>query len=240
MPSAADPPPRILCLPACPAVPPNICIVEELAEGGSLHQRLHGPPGARRRCPLPYGQLLRVAADVAEAMCYLHPRIVHRDLKTQVGRGLGWLGCTAALVDACGEYVLTRGRGSWLAAGWMAGRASQPSVALLPAAPAACRTCCWMARGAPKCATLVSSWVRATAPRCGPLHVCTPPQMLTHSPPSSIPSRPPGRDCQVQGSHVCVHRRRPGWHTRLHGPRNVRWQARQRKGKLPLPLPMGC
>lgn len=65
-------------------MPPNICIVEELAEGGSLHARLHGTPGARRRQPLPYGELLRVAADVAEAMCYLHPRIVHRDLKAQV------------------------------------------------------------------------------------------------------------------------------------------------------------
>lgn len=71
------------CMPRA-AVPPNICIVEELAEGGSLHTRLHGTPGARRRRPLPYGALLRVAADVAEAMCYLHPRIVHRDLKAQV------------------------------------------------------------------------------------------------------------------------------------------------------------
>ncbi len=43
-----------------PAVPPNICIVEELAEGGSLHQLLHGRPGARRRRPLPYPQLLQV------------------------------------------------------------------------------------------------------------------------------------------------------------------------------------
>ena len=78
-------------------MPPNICIIEELAEGGSLHQRLHGPPGARRRRPLPYGQLLRVAADVAEAMCYLHPRIVHRDLKTQVG-GAGPGSCLESCV----------------------------------------------------------------------------------------------------------------------------------------------
>lgn len=63
--------------------------MEELAEGGSLHERLHGTPGARRRRPLPYGALLRVAADVAEAMCYLHPRIVHRDLKAQVGAARG-------------------------------------------------------------------------------------------------------------------------------------------------------
>ncbi|KAL4443548.1 hypothetical protein ABPG75_011285 [Micractinium tetrahymenae] len=75
--------PHIVCLLAACTVPPNICIVEELAEGGSLHARLHGTPGVRRRRPLPYGEILRVAADVAEAMCYLHPRIVHRDLKAQ-------------------------------------------------------------------------------------------------------------------------------------------------------------
>ncbi|KAI3428099.1 hypothetical protein D9Q98_006482 [Chlorella vulgaris] len=75
--------PNIVSLLAACTVPPNICIIEELAEGGSLHQRLHGTQGARRRSPLPYGQLLAVAADVAAAICYLHPRIVHRDLKSQ-------------------------------------------------------------------------------------------------------------------------------------------------------------
>jgi serine/threonine protein kinase len=76
-------------LPCHAAVAPNICIIEELAEGGSLHTRIHGPPGARRPSPLPYGELLQLGADVAEAMCYLHPRIVHRDLKSQVGAVTG-------------------------------------------------------------------------------------------------------------------------------------------------------
>ncbi|PSC72410.1 Serine threonine-kinase CTR1 [Micractinium conductrix] len=75
--------PNIACLLAACTVPPNICIIEELCDGGSLHQRLHGRPGARRRAPLPYRELLAVAADVAAALCYLHPRIVHRDLKPQ-------------------------------------------------------------------------------------------------------------------------------------------------------------
>ena len=75
--------PHIIAFLAACTVPPNICIVEELAEGGSLHQRLHGRPGARCTAPLPLPQLLQVAADVAEALAYLHPRIVHRDLKAQ-------------------------------------------------------------------------------------------------------------------------------------------------------------
>lgn len=33
--------------------------------------------------PAVHAAIAQVAADVAEAMCYLHPRIVHRDLKSQ-------------------------------------------------------------------------------------------------------------------------------------------------------------
>ena len=59
-----------LC-PAAPlhAVPPNICIVEELAEGGSLHTLLHGRPGAQRRRPLPYPQLLQVRLVSGFVLC---------------------------------------------------------------------------------------------------------------------------------------------------------------------------
>lgn len=73
---------------AC-TVPPNICIIEELAAGGSLHTRLHGKPGSRRRQPLPYGELLGIAAGIADAMVYLHPKVVHRDLKSQAREGRG-------------------------------------------------------------------------------------------------------------------------------------------------------
>lgn len=44
--------------------------------GGSLWDLLHGGAGA-----LPMARLLQVAVDVAEAMAYLHPKVVHRDLK---------------------------------------------------------------------------------------------------------------------------------------------------------------
>eukprot|EP00798_Chlamydomonas_sp_ICE-L_P021236 gene21236-28152_t len=75
--------------------PPNVCIVEELATGGSLYDRLHakshtnageggvtGPEGG----PMGLEEVLRVAVDVASALAYLHgfkPPIVHRDLKPQ-------------------------------------------------------------------------------------------------------------------------------------------------------------
>uniref|UniRef100_A0A1D1ZNS8 Protein kinase domain-containing protein n=1 Tax=Auxenochlorella protothecoides TaxID=3075 RepID=A0A1D1ZNS8_AUXPR len=75
--------PHIVSFLAACTVPPNICIIEELATGGSLHARLHGKPGARKRRPLPYHELLGIAAGIADAMVYLHPKVVHRDLKSQ-------------------------------------------------------------------------------------------------------------------------------------------------------------
>jgi hypothetical protein len=47
---------NIICFYAACTVPPNICIIEELAEGGSLHTRLHGRPGKRKTRPLQYPQ----------------------------------------------------------------------------------------------------------------------------------------------------------------------------------------
>ncbi|CAG9467718.1 unnamed protein product [Pedinophyceae sp. YPF-701] len=58
--------------------PPQVFVVAELATGGSLASRLHGPSGSGA---LPYGEALVVACDVAEAMMSLHPNVVHRDLK---------------------------------------------------------------------------------------------------------------------------------------------------------------
>ena len=48
--------PRIVCFLGACLRPPSVCILEELAEGGSLHAYLHGP--ARRK--LAYGQVLQV------------------------------------------------------------------------------------------------------------------------------------------------------------------------------------
>lgn len=75
--------PNIIAFLAACTIPPDICIIEEIAEGGSLHTRLHGPSGSSNRChPMPLMGILQVAIDVSHAMVYLHPGIVHRDLKS--------------------------------------------------------------------------------------------------------------------------------------------------------------
>jgi serine/threonine protein kinase len=82
--------------------PPDLCIVEELVEGGSLHAYLHGPGARRGDAGPPSGDAsetrpatltktlpsvssaLDVCFDVARAMAYLAARgVTHRDLKSQ-------------------------------------------------------------------------------------------------------------------------------------------------------------
>lgn len=75
--------PNIIAFLAACTVPPDICIIEELAEGGSLHAAIHGTRHSRKRQPFCISRLVAVAIDISEAMVYLHPRIVHRDLKSQ-------------------------------------------------------------------------------------------------------------------------------------------------------------
>lgn len=76
--------PNIIAFLAACTISPDICIIEELAEGGSLHTKLHGPSGSENRCrPLSLTDAIQIAIDVAQAMVYLHPSIVHRDLKSQ-------------------------------------------------------------------------------------------------------------------------------------------------------------
>ena len=68
--------------------PPNLCIVAEFLPGGSVYDLLH----TNKRLPAGHtaGQLrlsaplaLRLAADVAAGMAYLHSQgIIHRDLKS--------------------------------------------------------------------------------------------------------------------------------------------------------------
>lgn len=57
--------------------PPDFCIVEELVEGGSLHAVLHD-----QHRPLSYVEVLRLCRDIACAMTYLQPTVIHRDLKS--------------------------------------------------------------------------------------------------------------------------------------------------------------
>lgn len=49
----------------------------ERCAGGNLAQRIYAP--SKRRLTLL--EVLRVGADVAEGLAYLHPSVVHRDLK---------------------------------------------------------------------------------------------------------------------------------------------------------------
>ena len=60
---------------------PNLCIVMEYMDAGSLHQAIH-----KQNLVLPLPRLLQVAMDVAQGCHYLHrqkPMIIHRDLKSQ-------------------------------------------------------------------------------------------------------------------------------------------------------------
>ena len=69
----------VLYLGACTA-PPDVCIVTEWAEHGSLHEQLYD-----RTVPMSAVNRLGLALQTAQGMCYLHaPRhmIIHRDLKS--------------------------------------------------------------------------------------------------------------------------------------------------------------
>jgi serine/threonine protein kinase len=51
----------------------------ELVEGGNLAGRIYHP--SKRR--LDYLEILQIGADIASGLVYLHPAVVHRDLKPQ-------------------------------------------------------------------------------------------------------------------------------------------------------------
>jgi len=73
--------PCIINFLAASLTPPDVCIIQELAEKGSLYTLLHGS-GTEHK-PLRYGDILQYGIDIADAMAYLHPTVVHRDLKSQ-------------------------------------------------------------------------------------------------------------------------------------------------------------
>eukprot|EP01103_Thecamoeba_quadrilineata_P000567 TRINITY_DN10493_c0_g1_i1.p1 TRINITY_DN10493_c0_g1~~TRINITY_DN10493_c0_g1_i1.p1 ORF type:complete len:257 (-),score=27.46 TRINITY_DN10493_c0_g1_i1:47-733(-) len=60
--------------------PPNLCIVTEFVDQGSMWDVLHNP-----RIQLNWNRIMKMAIDTARGMSYLHlfkPPIIHRDLKS--------------------------------------------------------------------------------------------------------------------------------------------------------------
>ena len=64
---------------ACTRDKNNCCLIMELAPGGSLFHRIHD----RNKRRLGYLEILQLAHDIACGLAYLHPAVVHRDLKPQ-------------------------------------------------------------------------------------------------------------------------------------------------------------
>jgi len=95
--------------------PPNLFILTELAERGSLYQVIHS-----RSIILSQSLILSIATDIAEGMAYLHSHnILHRDLKSpNILITIDWL----AQITDFGESrvvssAMTTGRGTpeWMA-----------------------------------------------------------------------------------------------------------------------------
>ncbi|KAK9918851.1 hypothetical protein WJX75_007510 [Coccomyxa subellipsoidea] len=59
--------------------PVSACLVMELVMGGNLHQRIYDSSKPR----LTHLEILQIAHDVAEGLAYMHPSVIHRDLKPQ-------------------------------------------------------------------------------------------------------------------------------------------------------------
>lgn len=65
---------------------PNLALVTEYMDEGSLWDTLHPDRQTKSANPIPWDKNLKVLADVARGMAFLHgstPPIIHRDLKTQ-------------------------------------------------------------------------------------------------------------------------------------------------------------
>ena len=69
---------HVVQLYAASTVPPHLCLVIELASGGSLWEYLHST-----REPLPHARQAAFLYDIARGMLFLHTKgILHRDLKS--------------------------------------------------------------------------------------------------------------------------------------------------------------
>jgi serine/threonine protein kinase len=64
---------------------PQLCLVLELCTGGSLDRRLEVTAATSSKAPLRWQARVRIAAQVAQALVYLHsqsPPLLHRDVKS--------------------------------------------------------------------------------------------------------------------------------------------------------------
>ena len=114
--------PNIVQFMGASVVPPHLCLVEELVENGSLWNLLHserdgmGPPPR----PLSLLRTLDLAEEIASALAYIHPTIVHRDLKSgNVLLDSGWHAKVADFGIARfknNTYMTTHGGGAGTAA----------------------------------------------------------------------------------------------------------------------------
>ncbi|MEW5302145.1 MAG: hypothetical protein WDW36_004954 [Sanguina aurantia] len=57
----------------------HLALIMDLAEGGNLSERIH----SIRKRRLGYLEVLQVSRDIAAGLAYLHPGVIHRDLKPQ-------------------------------------------------------------------------------------------------------------------------------------------------------------
>lgn len=64
---------------ACTDDKNKCCLIMELMTGGNLYQRIHD----RNRRRITYIEILQIVNDIAEGLAYLHPFVIHRDLKPQ-------------------------------------------------------------------------------------------------------------------------------------------------------------
>eukprot|EP00873_Tetraselmis_striata_P019687 jgi/Tetstr1/439951/TSEL_003017.t1 len=69
---------RIVKLYGACLTPPRICILYEYLSGGSLHDRIHND--SRN---LSYLEVIAISREIAEGLAYIHPNVIHRDLKPQ-------------------------------------------------------------------------------------------------------------------------------------------------------------
>ena len=64
---------------ACTDDKNRCCLIMELMNGGNLYQRIHD----RNKRRITYIEILQIVNDIAEGLAYLHPFVIHRDLKPQ-------------------------------------------------------------------------------------------------------------------------------------------------------------